>query len=496
MARPTFRSKDARTAHSWYVEQDAARVVEQPMPPGRPYRSRLMTSALILVNGALLCVAVASPRATPNGASGDDRRWAADDELGEVPSRAPEAAADRPPRPKKRPAAGNTPPAETSGALLDPGHRALGRFFDQLAALQKGHAGTVRIAHWGDSHVAADVLTGTARKVLQRRFGDAGPGFVLVGKPWRSYYHFKVKTGTDARWRVERTYGRYSRRRPAPRDDWQGLAGVTVSAAEPRTAWVSLRGRGELRSADIYLLRQPDGGRLTVRAGRKKGGKTNKIKVLSTKGERRAEVHTVALPAGTRHLELSTSRGEVRLFGVDLRSGGSGIVYHTFGINGARAKSVLRWNETLMAEQVARLDPQLWVVAYGTNEVDIRTLTREAFSADFSALLSRLKRAAPGASCLVVGPPDQKRRRRGKGLVTPDNLGFIIEEQRRLALDSGCAFWDQRKAMGGPGSVDRWVRDDLARRDRIHLTADGYRKLGKALADDLVAAMETRDSRR
>src|SRR5207253_10574104 len=56
----------------------------------------------------------------------------------------------------------------------------LDRFFAKVSALDKTQEGTVRILHLGDSHVAADYITGTTRRWLQHRFGQAGRGFVAV----------------------------------------------------------------------------------------------------------------------------------------------------------------------------------------------------------------------------------------------------------------------------------------------------------------------------
>ena len=66
----------------------------------------------------------------------------------------------------------------------------------------------------------------------------------------------------------------------------------------------------------------------------------------------------------------------------------------------------------------------------------------------------------------------------------------MIAEQRRLAAAHGCAFWDQRAAMGGPGSVFRLTQASppLMRRDHIHFYARGYRELGESLGRALLAA--------
>src|SRR5207302_10691280 len=41
----------------------------------------------------------------------------------------------------------------------------------------------VRIMHFGDSHVAADVLTAAIRHRFQQDFGDGGAGFIVPKNP-------------------------------------------------------------------------------------------------------------------------------------------------------------------------------------------------------------------------------------------------------------------------------------------------------------------------
>lgn len=386
------------------------------------------------------------------------------------------------------------------------GDGAFGRFYERLQTLQQRRAARepgsleraahalggprgrrARVSVWGDSHIAGEALVARLRRRLQQTLGDGGPGFVYVGRPWRSYRQLEVKLTESRRgWRSERVWSHYTRRRPPPRDDLLGLGGITVHSTQTAWARVVPRDRKESFAAvDVYYLRQPGGGRLVVQAG------ARRLRwIMTVASEKEPGFARIDLPPRTRRLELlAGAAGEVRLYGVDLDSGRSGVVVDAFGINGARAEVISRWNEELMTQQLARLGPDLIVLAYGSNEVDAENQTRERFAAGFDESLQRLRRASPDAACLVVGPPDQARYSSEIGRwEVPARLDMLVEEQRRVAGLRGCAFWDQRAAMGGPGSIFNWVRSDppLARPDHVHLTWEGYRRVADALYDALV----------
>jgi lysophospholipase L1-like esterase len=71
-------------------------------------------------------------------------------------------------------------------------------------------------------------------------------------------------------------------------------------------------------------------------------------------------------------------------------------------------------------------------------------------------------------------------------------LVAIADLQRRLAVEQGCAFFDTLAAIGGPGTIELWSREDppRAQRDHVHYTWSGYAVWGQALADALLAAYD------
>ena len=77
--------------------------------------------------------------------------------------------------------------------------------------------------HFGDSLIAGDYVTQTVRRLLQKKFGDAGAGFVLAGKGSSWYRRDHVKLQVSGEWRAARFTN------PPIDDGAYGLGGVTFS---------------------------------------------------------------------------------------------------------------------------------------------------------------------------------------------------------------------------------------------------------------------------
>ncbi len=351
---------------------------------------------------------------------------------------------------------------------------ALVPFFEQLYRHQNGEmGGPLRILHYGDSHTAADEWTGAMRNAFQARFGDGGAGFTYAGKPWLGYRRLDVRGGSSRGWQSEGLLAKSS-------DGRNGMGGVSIWTRRPNeTVWLD----AECRTMEIYYLQQPGGGRIEILDN------GESVDVVSTDGEDGAGyLHYDASP-GLHRFEIRTlDRADVRLFGWATENE-RGVTYETLGINGAQASIVMGWDEGLLDAHVARRDPALIVLAYGTNEAGNRDYTVESYREMYSQLLARVRRSSPTASILVVGPPDRMYRSRGKWLPYP-RIGGIIEAQREAALAAGCAFWDLRAKMGGEGVMRDWMLAGLAQYDHVHLTVAGYQKIGAWLFGDLMSSFD------
>lgn len=373
--------------------------------------------------------------------------------------------------------------------IEDPGGHALDTFVSRLERTRRAEPGAVtRLLYYGDSVIASDYMSGTLRRRLQAKFGDAGHGFILISNPWQWYFHNDVAHASYGEWKASRLAG------PIAPDGMYGLGGVSFASYGGDVAWFGTASRGDFGRRvgrfDIYYLEQPGGGNVeTAVAGKA-------VDRFSTRGDAKvSRVHSVHVEDGEAKLTLrAAGGGPVRLFGVVLEREQPGIVCDALGAHAAMAVFWKRQNREHWREQLALRDPALIILQYGTNESDLWRLDRDEYERALSTLLDELKEITD-ASLLVAAPLDRAELRTGK-LATKAVILDLVAIQRRVALSHGAAFWSTFDAMGGDGAMARWVaaRPALAGSDLTHPTPLGAEVLGDLLNDALVDAFARREA--
>jgi len=325
-------------------------------------------------------------------------------------------------------------------------------------ALRRGAA---RVTVYGASHTAGDQYTRVLRRALQSRFGEGGPGWVLPAVPFPFYEHGEVEIRASG-FRGLKVRGR--ERRP----DIYGLAGFAVEGEAGATS--VLRSRARFSRVVVHYLRR-DGARFSVTVGE------HDVEVdASGEGVGRLPL---SLEASGDEVRLRVLEGTVRFFGVELLRT-AGVVVDAFGVPGARVFDQDPWNARALGGMVRARPPDLWALAYGTNEAAHRRMPIRRYRERLRAVMRRWKRMAPRASCLLIGPGEWPRRRRGEWIPRPRTVE-IVEVQREEAARMGCAFFDTFAMMGGEGGMVRWVAEGLALDDHVHFTDAGYARMGRAL---------------
>lgn len=393
----------------------------------------------------------------------------------------------RPPPRLRVPHSDGDPPGLEIAVEDRDGH-SMDHFYAALEQAARGE-GQARLAVYGASHTASDLYTGYLRRELQGAYGDAGHGFVLPVAPWRSYRHRGVEIESGGEWVT------YKVRQPSSGLDHYGLAGVAVESSAAG-AWGAVRttSRGPVGQAvgvfDLFYLEQPGGGDFEVFID---GEHVRRVRTAA--GERRPGYAKFEVSDGPHEFKLRVrGNGPVRVFGVALEREASGVVVDTLGINGARARSHLLWEDRTYREHLQRRDPDLVILAYGTNESGDEQPIRE-YMAQLDRVLTRIQEAVPEASCLLVGPSDRPIRMGRRSVEDRPRTAAIIDAQWRVALEHGCGFFDTVAFQGGPLSMLTWNSLDppYAAGDLVHFTRLGYERLGEVLLGAMIEAFEPPD---
>ncbi len=398
----------------------------------------------------------------------------------------------------------------------------LKRFYAKLSALDQGKINKVRILQFGDSHTSCDWMTGELRKLLSKRFGSGGPGYIHVAKPWPWYYHTLVDVqtrklpGQNPEELDESPFIRFIKnpfsvfyryideKSKKRKDGWThyrslfshrykgrrmpyGLGGVRSIGKETQSI-IQCR-EGDFDRIELWYHEKPKNGRLYLNISEQQ----NLITIDSrVKPQIRRFVHELSSPEKSLSIEIR-GKNPVTLYGMVLESSDRGIVLDTLGLDGAKVEHLLRqdWKNTLKT-QLGWRQPDLIILSYGTNSLDDPKFHPKHYQHQFRRLIKTIQKATHhSVDVLVIGPPDKNisiasERRKIKDWATPSRLKRIIEAQIAASHLENAAFINQFSLMGGEGSMERFVRKKLGQKDHTHLTKRGYQKMAQQIYSILI----------
>lgn len=185
--------------------------------------------------------------------------------------------------------------------------------------------------------------------------------------------------------------------------------------------------------------------------------------------------------------------------GVELMNDSVGTVIHSIGNNGATYSSYA--NIEGFGRGLAGLNPDLVIVALGTNEAFGRTTT-DAFHADMDALLGAIRHANPKSKILLVGPTEcykktyrrvqgkNGRRRRVSRTVVNTKAKTIHEAILDYSETENIPYYDHYTIAGGEGAAAKMKSAKILGKDGIHFTASGYQLWGNLISDAIIEALK------
>lgn len=334
-----------------------------------------------------------------------------------------------------------------------------------------------RIAHYGDSSIATDLITSTVRRRLQRRFGDGGHGFVLISKGYLPYRHRDLTHRSSHEvWSLREitrnhlSSGRYG----FGGIQFRGRPGSWASFGTAEDAPVGT----SVGAFEIWYQAHPRGGRIRYRLD---DGEWHNVETRTE--EVRDAIERIEVPDGPHELDVRFGgNGQPRLYGVVLERRVAGVVYDSLGLVGARAPRLLNFDAEHISGQLGRRGTHLLVLGFGGNEAS-DNIVRERYFEEMRSVIRRMRGGNDEMACLIVAPLDQAERDQRGRIRTIATIPDIVAAQRDAAAAEGCAFFDTWQAMGGEGAMRSWyrARPRLSMSDFRHATPAGYEIVGNLI---------------
>ncbi|HTB51353.1 MAG TPA: GDSL-type esterase/lipase family protein [Ferruginibacter sp.] len=347
--------------------------------------------------------------------------------------------------------------------------KGLDSFYKKLVALKKTHKGVVRIVHIGDSHIQADIFSGTMRNKLQRFFGSAGRGLVFPYQLARSNAPVDISSSSNITWH-------YNRLAHPEIPITSGIAGfcIKTDTAAGVAITISVKpGPNGSQSFDHLQFFLDSTASSPAKWELKIADKKFPLTIKKDKSDS-AFSREIFLQKEEDSFSITSSDtvNTKQFFGVSLENSNAGILYHTIGVNGAT------YNEYNIAplfwQQLGALDADLYIISLGTNEAQKPSVDETAFQQQVLLFIQKIKAISPNAAIIITTAADSyKTQRSNVELEQVNCLLSLISDQNNIPL------WDMYNITGGHQSADCWRDNKCMNKDLIHYLPDGYQLQGE-----------------
>ena len=384
--------------------------------------------------------------------------------------------------------------------LKRPAPASAGRLLNRPLPLQGSTP--LRVAIWGDSHLAAAFFSQELVSLLKLAPDQVqsallpptmnAPGVRL---PLR-------KACVSSHWRRELVYAhREAATVPGP-----GMVNLHSAQAGANLSWDFRHPSAGVRPGSLKLLYQQTAEPIEITIAID-GGAAQTLVLAQEAGPAAVEVLADG-PISTLSLHLVS--GSLRLHGLALPVAPSvKLQMDVFGYPGATVNAWATADSDYLSAWFEAQAYDLVLLEFGTNEGNVGAFDPVAYEALLNKAVSRWRARFPDSACMLIGPGDRgvlvrqsARGKRAKGskakrVVMPgknvDLLKYskihasIVQIQDKVGAEYGCRAWSMLDAMGGPASAYTWARSKpaLMAPDLIHFTVGGYQRLAQTWARDV-----------
>lgn len=317
-------------------------------------------------------------------------------------------------------------------------------FFESLDSARVRH---VRIMHYGDSQIEEDRITSGLREHFQEQFGGGGCGMMPAQK-WVT--KMTVGQTTSPQLPYYLAYGTASMR--GNTSNYGPMATVAHASGPVNITFTPYQNNNFPHVKDfdkVTILRNnPDG---------------SGLQYIVQEYDSMLHKVTVNVP------------GPADIYGVMLDQR-TGVSMDNVPMRGSSGNVFTRISRNTIVPFYKHENVRLIILQYGGNSVPALRSEKSLhhFCKELQKQIRFFQEIAPEAKILFIGPSDMSTNIGGQKKTYP-LLPLFVELLDKYMTECGVAFWNMFEAMGGEGSMVRWVaaRPQLAGEDYVHFTRKG-----------------------
>ncbi len=346
-------------------------------------------------------------------------------------------------------------------------------FFDALEAARER---PVRIMHYGDSQLECDRISSALREAFQGRFGGNGVGLIPAVQTIPTYTLSQSVSPEGLSRHV--VYGPKDMRLE---NGAYGIMGQTATLDGSADFRFSTRDARHFPHASLFS-------RITLMTGAPVEAsvidEADTFALDETCLDERfyCYSHSFSRPRAKTRLTVD---GQADIYGVML-DGQAGVSLDNIPMRGCSGLIFTGIHSSTLSPFFGRENVRLVILQFGGNAVPYIKGGKniDNYISGLKRQIGYLKMLAPGACFLFIGPSDMSTLIDGE-MQTYPVLPRLVEAMKAMAGECGIAYWNLYAAMGGRGSMTKWVDSYLAGPDYVHFTPKGARRIGNILYETL-----------
>ena len=319
---------------------------------------------------------------------------------------------------------------------------------------------SVRVVHYGDSQIEEDRISLSLRRYLQKRYGGGGVGILPLHQtvPTRTIRQELLMNGEPQRAkggpRRYLVYGPKAMRRD------NALYGPMGQVALLNDSLV-------MGSEDIIWNAE-------TRHKKKTEYYFSRARIWGTRDS------LIILPDSSHSVSIHLT-GKQEIYGISLETP-TGVQVDNIPMRGCSGYIFCQIDSTQLERYYRLTNTRLIILQFGGNmmpHIDSEKNVN-AYVWEMRRHIQYLKRLAPQAALLFIGPSDMCRMTEGVW-ESYEMLPVLDKALRRMAMKEHIHYWSLYEAMGGAGSMYEWMQTGKACQDGVHFTPQGADIAGEML---------------